>query len=147
MRPSIGQRADRLAGILQHVAGSARGADLADDGEDDVLGGDAVRQLAVDDCAHVLRFLLDQRLRRQHMLDLGSTDAVRQRTECAVGRSVAVAADDGGAGQREALLGADDVNDALSLVELVVVFDAEIPGSSVPASRSARYSRDRDWAL
>ena len=62
------------------------------------------------------------------MLDLGGADAVRQRTECAVGRGVAVAADDRGAGQRKALLGADDVDDALSLVELVVVFDAEILG-------------------
>lgn len=62
------------------------------------------------------------------MLDLGSTDAVCQCTECAVGRSVAVPADDGGAGQGEALLRADHVNDALSLVELVVVLDAEIAG-------------------
>ena len=35
------QRADRLAGIFERVAGAAGGADLADDGEDDVLGGDA----------------------------------------------------------------------------------------------------------
>ena len=110
------------------IAGAAGGADLADDGENDVLGGDAVRQLAVDHRAHVLRFLLDQRLRRQHVLDLGGADAVRQRAERAVGRGVAVAADDGGAGQRKALLGADDVNDALTLVELVVIFDAEILG-------------------
>ena len=60
------------------------------------------------------------------MLDLGGADAVRQRSECAVGRGVAVAADDRGAGQRKALLGADDMDDALTLVELVVVFDAEI---------------------
>ena len=53
---------------------------------------------------------------------------MRQRAERAVGRGVAVAADDGGAGQRKALLGADHVDDALALVELVVIFDAEFPG-------------------
>ena len=42
------QRADRFAGIFDDIAGAAGGADLADDGEDDVLGGDAGRQLAVD---------------------------------------------------------------------------------------------------
>ena len=41
MRPSIDSDADRLAGIFDDVAGAAGGADLADDGEDDVLGGDA----------------------------------------------------------------------------------------------------------
>ena len=88
------QRADRLAGIFQRIAGAAGGADLADDGEDDVLGGDAVRQLAVDHRAHVLRFGLDQRLRRQHVLDFRGADAVGERAEGAVRRGVAVAADD-----------------------------------------------------
>ena len=53
---------------------------------------------------------------------------MRQRAERAVRRGVAVAANDGGAGQSEALLRADDVDDALPLVELVVVFDAEVLG-------------------
>ena len=101
-------------------------ADLADDGEDDVLGGDARRQRAVDLDAHVLGLGLDQRLGREHMLDLGGADAVRERAEGAVGRGVAVAADDRRAGQSEALLRADDVDDALPLVELVVIFDAEL---------------------
>ena len=42
------ERADHVAGIFDDVAGAAGGADLADDGEDHVLGGDARRQLAVD---------------------------------------------------------------------------------------------------
>jgi hypothetical protein len=63
---------------------------------------------------HVLGLLLDQRLGGEHMLDLRRADAVRQRAEGAVRRGVAVAADDGHAGQREALLGADDVDDALA---------------------------------
>ncbi len=140
------QRTDRLAGIFQHIAGAAGGADLADDGQDDVLAGDAVGQLAVDHRAHVLGLLLDQRLRRQHVLDFRGADAVGQRAERAMRRGVAVAADDGGAGQREALLGADDVDDALALVELVEIFDAEFAWRSRPAPRSARCFPDRDWA-
>ncbi len=125
MRPSIDSARDRLAGIFQRIAGAARGADLADDGEDDVLGGDALRQLAVDHGAHVLRLRLDQRLGGEHVLDLGGADAVGQRAERAVGRGVAVAADQRDARQGEALLGTDDVDDALPLVELVVVFEPE----------------------
>lgn len=53
---------------------------------------------------------------------------MRQRAERAMRRGVAVAADDGGARQRKALLGADDVHDALALVVLVVIFDAEFLG-------------------
>ncbi|GFO81817.1 MAG: hypothetical protein A49_14440 [Methyloceanibacter sp.] len=51
-----------------------------------------------------------------------------QRAERAMGRGVAVAAHDGGAGQGEALLRADHVDDALALVELVIIVDAEILG-------------------
>ena len=97
-------------------------------GEDDVLGADAGRQRAVDGDAHVLRLLLDQRLGGEHMLDLRGADAVGERAEGAVRRGVAVAADDGHAGQGEALLGADDVDDALALVALVEILDAEIAG-------------------
>ena len=62
------------------------------------------------------------------MLDLGRADAVRQRAEGAMRRGVAVAADDRHAGQREALLGADDVDDALADVVLGIILDAEIGG-------------------
>ena len=120
-----GKGADRFAGIFERVAGAAGGADLADDGKDDVLGGDAREQLAVNDGAHVLRLGLDQRLCRQHMLDLGRADAVGERAEGAMGRSVAVAADQRRAGEREALLGPDDVHDALAPVELVEIFQPE----------------------
>ena len=122
------QRADRFAGELDDVAGAAGSADLADDGEDDVLGGDAGRQLAVDTHQHVLGLLLDQRLRREHMLDFGRADAVRQRAEGTMGRGVAVAAHDRHARQRKPLLRPDNVDDPLPLIEGVVIFDAEIPG-------------------
>ena len=108
------------------MAGPARRADLADDRENDVLGGDALGQRAVDRDPHVLRLGLDQRLGGQHVLDLGGADAVGERAEGAVGRGVAVAADDRHARQGEALLRPDDVHDALAGVELVVIFDAEL---------------------
>lgn len=62
------------------------------------------------------------------MLDLGGADAVCQRAEGAVRRRVAVAADDGHAGQGEALFWADDVDDALALVACRIIFDAEFGG-------------------
>src|SRR5437867_3306134 len=108
------------------MAGAAGGADLADDGEDDVLGGDAVLQPAVDADAHVLGLLLDQRLGGEHVLDLAGADAVGERPEGAMGGGVRVAADDGSARQREALLGTDHMYDALAAVALMVVLDAEV---------------------
>ena len=86
---------------------------------------------AVDLDPHVLGLGLDQGLGREHMLDLGGADAVGERAEGAVGRGVAVAADDRRARQGEALLRPDDVDDALARIELVVIFDAEfarVPG-------------------
>src|SRR5947199_333009 len=75
--------------------------------------------------AHVLRLGLDQRLGRQHVLDLGGADAVGERAEGAVSGGVAIATDERSAGEREALLGSDDVDDALALVELVEIFEPE----------------------
>ena len=62
------------------------------------------------------------------MLDFGRADAMGQRPEGAMGGGVAVAADDGRAGQGEALLGPDHMDDALALVALGKIFDAEISG-------------------
>ena len=85
-------------------------------GEHDVLGAAAAAERAVDADQHVLRLAREQRLRRQHVLDLARADAVRERAERAVRRGVRVAADDRHAGQRRALLRADDVDDALAPV-------------------------------
>ena len=74
----------------------------------------------------ILGLALDQRLGCEHVLDFRRADAMGERAERAVGRGVAVAAHDRHAGQGEALLGPDHVNDALALVELVEIFDAEI---------------------
>ena len=56
---------------------------------------------------------LGQRLGGQDVLDLARPDAEGERTERAVGGGVAVAADDRHARLGPALLGADDVDDAL----------------------------------
>ena len=60
------------------------------------------------------------------MLDLGGADADGQRPEGAVGSGVAVTADDGHAGLGEALLGADDVDDALADIVHGEKLDAEV---------------------
>ncbi len=107
------ERADGLAGVLEDVPGAAADADAGDEGEDDVLGRDAGPQPAVDADLVGLRAALQERLRRQHHLDLAGADAERQRAERAVGGGVRVAADDGHARLRQAQLRADDVDDAL----------------------------------
>ena len=125
MRPST-ESANRFAGIFDDIAGATGRADLTDDGEDDVLGRDACRQCPVHHHAHVLGFFLNQRLRGEHMLHLGCADAISERSEGAMRRGVAIAANDGRAWQREALLGADDMNDALAMIQLVVILHAKL---------------------
>ena len=137
IRPSIDKIADRLAAILDHIAGAAGRAGRADHRKRDVLGGHAGLELAGDLDLHVLRFLLDQRLGREHMLDLGRADPVRQRAEGAMRRGVAVAADHGHAGQGPALFRPDDMDDALADVVHRVVMDTEILGVPCRAPRPA----------
>jgi hypothetical protein len=117
--------ADRLTGIFQGVTDAARGADLANDGKRQILCGDVRREPAVNNHAHALRFGLDQGLRRKHMLGLRRTDAEGERTECAMSGSMAVTAHKRQSRQREALLGAHDVANALALVEFVIIFEPE----------------------
>jgi len=59
------------------------------------------------------------------VLDFRGADAIGERAERAVGGGVTVATDECHAGQRKSLLRPDDVNDALPLVELVVIFEPE----------------------
>ena len=74
----------------------------------------AVGKLTVDAHQHVLGLFLDQRLCCQHMLDFGCANAVCERTERAMGRCMAVTTNNGHAGQREALLGTDNVKQCLA---------------------------------
>src|SRR5690606_6817304 len=109
-----GQVADRTAGKFQRVAVASGGADLADHGQHDVLGGDAERQLAFDPNLHVLHLLGHQALGGEHVLDFRGTDTVSQRAESAVGGGVRVAAHHSHARQGRALLRANNVDDALT---------------------------------
>ncbi len=119
------ERADRLAAVLDEVAGAATDADAGDDPEDDVLGAHVDRRLAVDRHGHRLRPRARDRLRREHMLDVARSDAERDRAERAVRRGVAVAAHDHHAGLAEAELRPDDVHDALERVAHRIEPDAE----------------------
>ena len=69
-------------------------------------------KLAIDRDAQALRLALPDRLRHQHMGDFGGADAEGVGAERAVRSSVAVAADDQQARQRQPLLRADHVHDA-----------------------------------
>ena len=106
--------ADGAAGIFDGIARAAGGADLADQMQDHVLGRDARCALAVEGDAHALGLGLHQRLRRQHMDHLGGADAEGDGAHAAMGAGVAVAAHQQGAGQADALLGPDDMDDALA---------------------------------
>ncbi len=98
----------------------------ADEREDQVLGGHAAAQRAVDVDREGLRPALQQALGGEHVADLGGADAEGEGAEGAVGAGVAVAADDGLAGLRQAQLRADDVHDAAQLVPQVEQLDAEL---------------------
>src|SRR5258708_2987808 len=87
-----GQGANRFAGVLDDVAGASRYANLADDSENDVLGGNAFVTFSVDDNLHGLGFVLLHALRGQHMFDFARANAKSQSAERAVRRSVAVTA-------------------------------------------------------
>ena len=74
------------------------------------------------------------------MLDLGGPDAEGERAEGAVGRGVAVAADDGRARLGQALLGPDDVDDALAHVSMPknsTPNSAQWASSARPGARSS----------
>ena len=108
------------------MAVAARGADLADHCEDNVLGGHAEGQFAFHANLHVLHLLGDQALGGEHVLHFGGADAMGQRAEGAVGRGVRVAADHGHARQGRALLRTDHVDDALANVVHLEFEDAEV---------------------
>ena len=87
----------------------------------------ASRSRPVTSIASVFGSTLQQALRREHMADFGRADAEGEGAERAVGRRVAVAADDGLAGLRRAELRTDDVDDAALLAAEAEQLDAELP--------------------
>ncbi len=115
-----------LAREFDSVAGTARGADIADNRQHNVLGCHTGTQGALHPHLHVFRFLLDQALGGEHVLDFGGADAERQRTERAVRRGMRVTADYRHTGQGGALFGADDMHDTLAYIIHVEFIDAEV---------------------
>ena len=108
------------------MPGAAADTDLADDGENQILGGDALRQLAIDVDRQCLRATLQQALRGQHMTDFRRADAEGQRTECAMRCRVAVTTDNRLAGLGGAEFRTDDVHDAALSAGHVEQLDAEL---------------------
>ena len=94
--------------------------DLADEIQDQSLAVTPRASWPSTRSSSVLGLRLQQRLRGQHVLDFAGADAEGQRAERAVRGGVAVAADDGHAGLRQAELRADDVDDALLRIVQVV---------------------------
>ena len=95
------------------MAVAASDSDFADHGEDDVFGGDAGGKFSVEYDVSRFGASLLEALRGEHVLDFAGADAEGERAEGAVSGSVAIAADDGEAGLRDAEFGSDDVDDAL----------------------------------
>ena len=94
IRPSMERVRIAVPGVLEHVALAARHAELADRREHHVLGCEPERQRPDEVDLHRARPRLRQRLGREDVLHLGRADPDRQRTDGAVRRGVAVAADD-----------------------------------------------------
>jgi len=121
-------RLEHLAAIFDHVTRSARRADGADDVENQVLGAHPRTKIAFHPHFHRLRLLEQQRLGRQHVLDLARPDTKGERAQPAVAGGVRIPAYDGGAGQREALFRPDHMDNPLFLRGCGDVTDAESRG-------------------
>jgi hypothetical protein len=101
------------ASVLHGVAGPGRGSEARDQREDQVLGGHAAGERAVQSHSHLLQALLAHGLRGERVRALGGADSERQRAQRAVRAGVTVPADHGDAGEHEPELRADDVHDPL----------------------------------
>ena len=110
------QRTHAGAGVFDREARAGGGAELADQVEDHVFGRDTGLQRALEAGAQALGLPLYHGLRGDYVDQLGRADAEGQRAHAAVSGRMAVAADQRGAGQGQALLGAHDVDDALSVL-------------------------------
>jgi hypothetical protein len=120
------ERANRRPAVLEDMASAAADADTAQQRQDDVLGGDTGMEPSLDAHLERPRSPLEQRLRREDVLDLGRADAECQRAEGAMRRGVRVAAHDRHARLGQSQLGADDVDDPLVRRADAVERDAEL---------------------
>ncbi len=111
-----GKGAHRLAGIFNHMTSAPCSADLADNGEGDILCRHAEGSLPFHRHPHVFRFFLHQRLRCQHMLNLGRADTMCERSEGAMGGGMGITTNNGHAWQGEPLFRADDMHDPAPVI-------------------------------
>jgi hypothetical protein len=118
------ERFDRRSGELDRVPLAAACTVGRDERQHQVLGRDAGLERAVEGDAHRSGPGQAQRARRERMLRLGRADAPGERAERALRAGMAVGADQRRAGQHDAELGRDDVNDALVGVVHVEQLDA-----------------------
>ncbi len=125
MRPAMPSVAHRRRGIFDDVA-RAPAVPILPMMASTTSFAVTPKKLAVDGDAHVAGRVCDRASGREHMLDFRSADTEGEGSERAVGRRMAVTADDGVAGQREALFRADDVDDALADVVHIEQRYAEI---------------------
>ena len=95
------------------MTGRAVRAELPDNSEREILGGDAFGQRAVHVYKHRARLILRQALRRQHLLNLAGANAKRQRAECSMSTRVAIAANNSHPRLRQPEFRANDVHDSL----------------------------------
>jgi hypothetical protein len=112
--PSSAPRANGRAAVLGNVAHAAAGTDLAQDGQDHILGGDARAQVAFYRDRQSLWLGLGEGLGCQHMLHLRRADSKRESAKGTVRGSMRIAAHNCHAGERETLFRTDDVDDALA---------------------------------
>ena len=127
--------ADDVAAVLDDLADAAAGADAPMIARITSLAVEPSGSTPLTVTAMVPGPGLRQGLGGEHVLDLARADAEGDRTEGAVGGGVGVAAHDGHARLGEALLGPDDVDDALLGVAHREVRDAELGGVAAAACR------------
>jgi hypothetical protein len=94
--------------------------------EDNVLGGHTGGELAIDLNAHVLASASQEGLGREDVLDFTGSNAESQGAKGTVGGGVAVTANNGCSGQSEALLGADNVDNTLTLIAHTEVGETKV---------------------
>src|SRR4029077_6552571 len=79
-----GKFGNGCSAIFRNVAGAAADADFSDDGENDVLRGNALRAFAVHKDVQRLRFRLNKTLRGENVFDFAGADSESERAERAV---------------------------------------------------------------
>ena len=109
-------RRNRRPCKFDSVAECAARADLPEQRKRDILRRHISRSHAIDANSHDARPRLPQRLRREHLRNLGGSDAERQRAKRAVRRGVTIAADNSQTGKGDSKFRPRDVDDALTLI-------------------------------